>query len=65
LGMLDDFSTFIAQQPQEDFLCDIVEVGDAHSPAAGEKFAQRRAPAPEPLRERVVGRNIGHVCKTV
>jgi len=31
-------------QPQEDFLCDIVEIGDAHSPTGGEEFSQRRAP---------------------
>jgi hypothetical protein len=39
--MLDGFSTFIAQEPKEDFLGYIVEIGDAHSPTTGEEFAQR------------------------
>jgi hypothetical protein len=37
--MLDDFRPFIAQESKEDFLCDIVEIGYAHSSTAGEKFA--------------------------
>jgi hypothetical protein len=45
--MLDDLSTVIAQQPQEDFLCNIVEIGNARSPAVGQEFAQRERFGPE------------------
>jgi hypothetical protein len=62
--MLDNLRALVAQESQEHLLGDVVQVGYPRSPTADQEFAQRRAPAPEPLGQGILGTSRRHVCKT-
>lgn len=59
LGMFDDFSVFIAQQPEEDLLSHVVEIRHPHGAFAPQEPAQRCAPTAKPLGEAAFDR-AGH-----